>query len=238
MSEALPKRSELPKEQQWSIETVFANEAEWEKAFQEVSASLDELKPFAGRLGESAQTLLQALQKRDRLNLAAQKVGLYASLNLSTDGANPTYAAMNAQASSLIAQVNAAAAFIVPEILRIEPAKLEQFMAQEPELAMYRHHLERLQLRRDHIRSVEVEEVMARSATPWLASVQQRQPPPTPIWSFARSSLMGCACRSRTPPSAAYWSMRVRWCAGWPGSTMLMGTWRSRTPWPLPSKAA
>jgi len=170
MSEALPKRSELPKEQQWSIETVFANEAEWEKAFQEVSASLDELKPFAGRLGESAQTLLQALQKRDRLNLAAQKVGLYASLNLSTDGANPTYAAMNAQASSLIAQVNAAAAFIVPEILRIEPAKLEQFMAQEPELAVYRHYLERLQLRRAHIRSAEVEEVMAQVGDP-LASL-------------------------------------------------------------------
>ncbi|MCL6568445.1 MAG: alpha/beta hydrolase fold domain-containing protein [Meiothermus silvanus] len=162
MSEALPKRSELPREQQWSIETVFANEAEWEKAFQEVSASLDELKPFAGRLGESAQTLLQALQKRDRLNLAAQKVGLYASLNLSTDGANPTYAAMNAQASSLIAQVNAAAAFIVPEILRIEPAKLEQFMAQEPELAVYRHYLERPQLPRAHIRSAEEAEAYAR----------------------------------------------------------------------------
>lgn len=170
MAQALPKRSELPKQQQWSLETVFADEAEWKKALEEVSASLGELKPLAGRLGESAQTLLQALQTRDRLSLAAQKVGLYASLQLSTDGANPTYAAMNAQASSLLAKVSAAAAFIVPEMLRIEPAKLEQFMAQEPELATYRHHLERLQLRRAHIRSAEVEELMAQVGDP-LASL-------------------------------------------------------------------
>ncbi len=170
MSATLPKRSELPKEQIWSIESVFAGEAEWREAFKQVEARLGSLAPFAGRLGESAKVLLEALETRDALLHDMQRVFFYANLNQATDGANPLYQTMSAEARGLFSRVSAAAAYIQPEILAIEPARLDAFLQEEKGLEVYRHHLERLALRRPYVRSAEVESLMASVSDP-LASL-------------------------------------------------------------------
>lgn len=166
MSPQLPKRSELPKEQSWNVEALFASEAEWRKALEAAWASSEELKPFMGRLGESAQVLLQALQTRDELSLAASKVGMYASLQLSTEGGNATYTSMSSEARGMIARLAAAGAYIEPEILDLGRETLEQFLRQEPGLAVYRHYLEALQERGAFTRSPEVEALLAQVSDP------------------------------------------------------------------------
>jgi len=163
---ALPKRSELPKEQTWNIEALFASGAEWRAALENVSDSLEEIRPFAGRLGESPQIMLQALQTYETRMLAAMKVAQYASLQLSTEGTNATFSSMFSEARGMVARLAAAGAYIEPELLSIQLDILEHFMRTEPALAVYRHYFESLQNRKPHVRSSEVETVLAAVSDP------------------------------------------------------------------------
>lgn len=163
---SLPKRSELPKEQTWNIEALFASEADWRTALESAEGSIEEVRPFAGRLGESPQVMLQALQVYETRMLAAMKVVQYASLQLSTEGTNATFISMLSEARGLVARLSAAGAYIEPELLAVAPETLERFMQAEPALAVYRHYFDGLQKRKSHIRSSVVEEVLAAASDP------------------------------------------------------------------------
>ncbi|MER3483669.1 MAG: oligoendopeptidase F [Meiothermus sp.] len=164
MPATLPKRTELPKEQTWNVEALFASEAEWKAAYEAALAANKELEPFAGKLAQSGKTLLDALETRERLNLGANKVFMYASLQQSTDGGNANYTSMFSQARGLLAKLAAAAAYLEPEILAIPAERLEALIREEPGLETYRHYFDSLQLKKPHVRSAEVEEVMAQAS--------------------------------------------------------------------------
>jgi oligoendopeptidase F len=171
MSPVLPKRSELPTEQTWDAASIYPSQAAWQADLTELGTAPEQLKAFEGKLAESGQTLYRALQTRDALGLAAYKLYLFASLNQSTDAADPTYLAMLGQASTVSAQVRAAAAFFEPELLAMDATQLETLIIQEPQLKTYRHHFEGLWQRKPHVRSGEVEAVLAQLSDP-LASLQ------------------------------------------------------------------
>ena len=163
---SLPKRSEVGKEKTWSVETIFANETQWRVALETLPASASEIAKYAGRLNESGSVLFEALQLRDNIMMDAYKISMYASLLSSIEGTNTLYSSMNAEMASAGAQLSGAAAFFGPELLAFEDAKLEQFMRDEPKLEMYRHYFEELRSERDHVRSGEVEMLLAQASDP------------------------------------------------------------------------
>ncbi len=158
---ALPRRSELPVERRWDIESVYPDDAAWEAEYAAVAGRLGELEQFRGRLGESAATLLAGLQRRDEILAAVAKLGVYASLRRSEDATNATYAALADRATGLRARAGAAASFYQPEILALDPATLDAYLAESPDLAVYRHYFAQLGRLRGHVRSAEVEETLA-----------------------------------------------------------------------------
>ena len=60
----------------------------------------------------------------------------------------------------------AALSFLEPELLAIDPATLARWQREEPELAEYAHYFERLATRREHVRSGEIEELLAMAGEP------------------------------------------------------------------------
>ncbi len=160
----LPRRSELPPEQRWDVESVFANDAEWDAALATALTRLEALGEYRDRLGESATMLLDALQLRFALLALVGKVGVYASLRFSEDATNPANGALAERGRGLRARFEAAASFIEPELLALDPATLDRFMAENRELATYRHYFDKVGRGRGHVRSAEVEEVLAEAA--------------------------------------------------------------------------
>ena len=151
-----PKRSEVPKEQTWNVESLFAGKEAWENELEALTASAPKLASFSGRLAESGSLLLEALTHRYDLYARAYRASMFASLQSSTEATNPEFSSMASQAGMVFAGLGAAGAYFEPELLSLEPAILEGFMADTPGLEVYRHFFAELQLQKPHIRSGEI----------------------------------------------------------------------------------
>lgn len=164
MEKTLPRRDEAPQQDRWDVESVFADEAAFDEAFARVEADIPRLAPFAGTLGASAAALLAALQARDEVDLAASRLALYAGMRRSADETDPASGARWDRAWGLVVRFSAATAYVEPEILAIPAATLDTWTRDEQGLTPYRHYIEQLGLQRPHVRSREVEEVLAQAS--------------------------------------------------------------------------
>ncbi|MBM7644037.1 oligoendopeptidase F [Scopulibacillus daqui] len=163
-SKSLPTRDQIPEEEKWDLEAIFSSTQEWEKAFEHVKSLIPEVEAFKGKLGESANTLYQALQKQDELTMALGKLFAYAHMKSDEDTANSTYQALNDRASSLATLVGAKLAFIVPEILEIDEEKLKSFLNENDDLKLYDHALEEITRMRPHVLDEEKEALLAQAS--------------------------------------------------------------------------
>lgn len=157
----IPKRQEVDQAYTWDVASVYQNLDAWEQDFAKVSQLITALTAFQGKLGQSAGDLLGALQARDALFMLMERVFVYAHLRKDEDHGNSTYQALHDRAYGLYAKSAAAASFLNPEILALEPAQLDQFLTAEAGLQLYRHELENLARERAHVRTPEVEQLLA-----------------------------------------------------------------------------
>lgn len=163
-AKAVPARHEVPPQYRWNLEAVFPDETAWETAYRAAEVRLPELESFRGRLGESAATFLHALRLRDEIATLVDRIASYAMLRRAEDATNSTAAAMAERGEGLDTRFGTAVAFYDPEILAMPPERIAAFLAEEPGLTVYRHAIARIERQRGHIRSTEVEEVLAQAA--------------------------------------------------------------------------
>jgi oligoendopeptidase F len=154
-------RTEVPVEFTWDLTVVYENDAAWEREVAEVEAMKPDLAALQGTVGRSAAALLHALEATERAAMKIQRVYLYARMRKDTDGTDTTAQALDSRAASLYSQVGAALSFLEPEILTIPPETLATWQASESRLEPYAYNLDHLMRMRAHVRSAEVEEVMA-----------------------------------------------------------------------------
>lgn len=159
-----PKRHELPEQFTWNLETVYPDDALWETDFQAVKQSIPRLESFRGTLGDSPDQLLACLELRDETHKLMDRLLSYARMRKDEDNTNSRYQGLADRAMILAAQLSSTTAFMSPEILSIPEDRLRDFLATRPQLALYRHDLERLLRQRAHVRSTEVEMVLAQAA--------------------------------------------------------------------------
>ncbi len=155
------KREEIPTEYTWNLASVFSQDSEWEQDFQALQRKLPELEALQGTLAQSGQALLAVLHKRDEIYEALEKLYTYASMRKDEDTTNSTYLAMADRAMQLFVRTSTVASYIEPEILALPQETLEQFIQQTQGLDLYNIQLQDLNRKRPHIRSAEVEAVLA-----------------------------------------------------------------------------
>ncbi|MBR2756485.1 MAG: oligoendopeptidase F [Exiguobacterium sp.] len=162
MSEVLT-RQQVPVEETWNLETIYSSDEAWESDFQALKEKVPALIGFKGRLGESAETLYEALQLRDDLSRQLHKLYTYAHMRYDEDTANSHYQALNDRAGSLASQVSAQLAFMTPELLSIDENQIEAFMEQNESLRVYRHAFDELALERPHVLTEAEEAILAQA---------------------------------------------------------------------------
>lgn len=170
MPASIPPRSKADPKFTWNAESVFATREAWLDEAGRILKDKEALASFQGRLSESAGTLKEALRLHDDLARRASIVGVYGGFSHAVDTTNEEAAAMMSRAGDVSAQVGAAAAFMRPEVLAIGWPKLESWMLQDPELAVYHHFFEDLYRKQANIRSAEVEQVLGLVSDPLEAA--------------------------------------------------------------------
>ena len=153
-------RDEIPLEYRWNLADILPDLDAFEAAYAAVEAKLPALEAYRGRLGESAEVLAAALELRFAVERQTEDVFVYAQQWTHSDTRNTEARAHLGRAQSLLARVGEATAFFQPEIARI-PADRLAAMRATPQLAPYDHFLDNIARLRPHIRSDEVEQVVA-----------------------------------------------------------------------------
>ena len=157
----IPQRSEIAVEDTWATEDMYANDEAWEADLQLLNAAKDQIAAYAGKLAESAQSLLGYLELMENTNSKGELLANYCMRKSDEDTRNAFYQAMVGKFMSVVVALGAAGSFETPEILAISDEVLDSFYASEPKLERYRRYLTDLRRRKEHVLSPAEEKLLA-----------------------------------------------------------------------------
>jgi oligoendopeptidase F len=154
-------RARIPDKYKWNLADIYPSEEAWREAKDRLVAEIPKLGSFRGKLGSSATQLADALEVLSRLNKEASRLYVYASMLSDQDTRVSKYQGMQQEMIQVGAQLGAEAAFTEPEILKVDKATIDKFVAGEARLQPYRLYLDDIQRRRAHTRSDAEEKLLA-----------------------------------------------------------------------------
>ncbi|MDB6151719.1 MAG: pepF1, partial [Chthoniobacteraceae bacterium] len=126
---AIPTRDQIKLEDTWDLRVLYATPEKWSEAFVELQRIYPESAKFQGHVGDSAQSLRDCLEFEKTLSLLIERLGHYASLRSTEDSSDAANLGREGQFDNLMTLIGEATAFIAPEIMAIDDARFEQFLA-------------------------------------------------------------------------------------------------------------
>ncbi|TWU63342.1 Oligoendopeptidase F, plasmid [Crateriforma conspicua] len=159
-TESLPQRQDVPAEHCWDLSSLYADAQTWEADFAKLDGMIETFATFQGRLGESTDTLVAALDFDRDFDQIAERLGTYAFLKTTEDQTDSDAQAMKSRFQNLAVRAGQAASFMRPELLAIDPQRMDELM-DDPAVQPYRLQLERVLRFRPHTLSDREERLLA-----------------------------------------------------------------------------
>ena len=157
----IPKRSEIPEEYTWDLRDMYPSDEAWRAEYEALQEMPARLASFRGRLGESAETLLEYFRLQDELELRLTPLHGYASCSSDRDTSDGFYQDMRGKATSTWIAIASASAFATPEIMALDEDRLNLFYVVQPELETYRRSIYQIRRRAAHILSEGEEKLLS-----------------------------------------------------------------------------
>lgn len=162
MSETIIRqRSEIPQEDKWAIEDLYASDEAWEQELAGVNQEGRKAVSFEGKLSTGGKVLYDYLYGNEMLSIRLERLGNYCFRKADEDTRVATYQAMAGKFMNVAVGLEALQSFDTPEIMAISDEKLEQFYAECPELERYRRMLTDLRRRKVHTLTPAEEKLLA-----------------------------------------------------------------------------
>lgn len=162
----LPPRSDVPFNETWDLASIFSNVEAWENAKEEVVTKIPLLAQYKGKLSDGPQVLAEFFDLYEQTLRKASLILVYGMLDSSVDTTNQSAQARAGQGQSLFVRLNAATSFVNPELMAIGFKRLREWIKTEDRLAYLGHFIDELEREKEHVRSNEVEQVLALSGEP------------------------------------------------------------------------
>lgn len=163
-SSAQPARDDIDRKYQWQLTDIYQSRKEWDEDFQEARTMIEKAHNYSGKLSMSASTLYRCLQLRTQLSQIVFNLFQYARLNKDLDNRQSEFQALTDRAAMLGSQAGAAFSFVEPELLALSDDQLVELSEQFEKTDIYDFYIRDLIRSRKHVRSEEVEELLASSA--------------------------------------------------------------------------
>ena len=155
------ERSEIADQFKWKLTDLYPSDEAWREAKDKLTARIPEVKKFKGTLGQSPQQLFAALDTLNDLNKDFSRIYVYTGLISDQDTREAKYRAMKQEMDQLAATFGAETSYVEPEILTLDRATIDSFLAKEPKLAPYAFYLHDLLRRKEHTLSAGEEKIIA-----------------------------------------------------------------------------
>lgn len=168
---AIPERNDIPERDRWDLSPLLGSTEDWEELYKEIENNIPGYEKFRGRLGESVQTLKEAVTFSLNTDRNIEKLYTYAHLKSDEDKSNQKFLAMYQRAIALYTRVSEMASFITPEIQGIDEGRMSGFL-KEDILKEYRFYLEKILRYKPHTHDEKIERILAMSQDFALASSQ------------------------------------------------------------------
>ncbi|HTJ65749.1 MAG TPA: oligoendopeptidase F [Alphaproteobacteria bacterium] len=149
----------------WDLTQLYPTDAAWEAERKALADTAPGLAALKGTLGKDAASLAKALRTISDITKRVDRLATYASLKRDED----TRVAVNEdrfeRVQLLATDLKSATAFLDPEIIAIGQAKIDQFIAADPNLKVFAFQLHDTLRRAPHTLGAEAEGVLAASGT-------------------------------------------------------------------------
>ncbi|WP_090909417.1 oligoendopeptidase F [Paenibacillus sp. cl141a] len=157
--EQLLKRADVPKQHQWKLEDLFADQKAWDASFAELKNLLKRTADYQGKLNNAA-SIKECFELEDEISYHAERLYVYAHMHHDEDTANPTYQALTAKAKKLNVEAGEALSFITPEILSLSETELDKLI-EDPSLKEFKFTLTEMKREKAHVLSKTEEALLA-----------------------------------------------------------------------------
>lgn len=162
---AIPQRDQIEDRHKWNLADIYPDDNAWEQDFKKAKGVIESAGQFAGKLAESPKTMYDCLAAGSELQMILARLYQYAHLNKDLDNRVSKYQALTERAAVLGSEAGAAFAFVEPELLTIDEKKLREMAAQFEKTDEFDFYIEELIRSKAHVRSEEVEEILAMAST-------------------------------------------------------------------------
>jgi oligoendopeptidase F len=154
----------VPESETWNPAEIFPTEASFRDARASLAARIPDLDWFAGRLGESAAVLRDALDTLTSLYQSFSKLHAYASMRFDEDTRVAARQGARQEVEIVGTRLARHSAYLRPEILALPRERIESFVRSEPGLAPHAHFLRNLARQQEHVLAPDAERVLAEAS--------------------------------------------------------------------------
>ena len=158
------ERGAIPDRYKWNLAEIYPSDQAWRTSKDKLVAELPGIRPFKGSLASSPQKLADALELSSRLAKEFTRLYVYASMMSDQDTRVSVYQGMQQEMAQIGANFGAETSFVEPEILKMDPAAVDSFIAKEPRLKVYSFYLHDILRRRAHTLTDSEERLLANSS--------------------------------------------------------------------------
>jgi oligoendopeptidase F len=145
----------------WDLDTIYPSVETWREAKEDLASRLEGLEAWKGRLGESPQIMLGAFEAIAGAAKDYARLSSYAAFASDLDTREAGAMALRQEAGLVGTLFGQRISWVDPEILAIDPERLEGFFSAEPLLADYKMVVDDVVRQREHTLSDAEEQILA-----------------------------------------------------------------------------
>jgi oligoendopeptidase F len=170
------ERASIPAVYRWDLSALYPDEASWATGFADARAELASLATLHPRLDDPA-ALAAYLGRYYDLELAGNRVNLYANLSQNTDTTDQAAIARQQQGLTLTAEIMNEGTVLRSSVLALSADEMAAAYAAAPQLERFRPAIDSLRRRADRVLDPEAERVLALAGDNLWAAIDLNELP-------------------------------------------------------------
>lgn len=159
---ATKTRAEVETRYKWDLTPLYPSVEAWREAKTALAGRIGEIAAFKGKIGESAQSLLNYLSLSYDFDKELSRLYIYTSLLSDEDVSNADNMALTKEIEQVAIDYDLATDFVRPEMAAIPDETIERYIKEEPALATYKMDFDIISRQRAHTLSDAEEAVLAK----------------------------------------------------------------------------